>query len=344
MVNLPRHQKRKPGQLADAKMLKQVTVENTRVSCGEIRAIFEKHKLEPIQDISIKKASIHNLIYEIKLRSEEVIILKVEMRPRDGSIITEPYVIQTLRDAGLPVSNWCILDEDRDIIPYSLLLVNKLPGELGNVLFECINHRSRISLFRQLGKIVGICHGVKVNDSHSLVDDDLGHWKRILKSIFLDDLSFEREIASISDEFLPYLERILSMAKIPMPARNSVLLWRDAGVFNLCADPDSMTVTGVFDFQDAGFGSPLADFMRFERFVTVNHMATYNDQAFIDSFYAGYEIERGTVPTFDEHSRTIIDAITTARKARRWWDWCGILHPNVPGWLNDISGRLKRYC
>ena len=274
MSSLAIKEKRPLGQPATMPTVKRIGRQKLEISTTDASAILEKHQLGRLMTLRPLEANPMNSIFEIKPERGDSLILKIQCRLGIGSLKGEHYAIHLLRQlTDLPVSNLCLLDDDRDILPYPYLLSNKLSGESGYAFFERTDHAARIQLSEAFGHIVGVIHSLEVAESERLRNCNLSQWQGIVKEALLSDEDLREEIAALSDTFYPQLDNLMASVTTQWIDDKPVFLWGDPFFYNLLvkSSGSKVQITGLYDFQFAAYGSYLFDFYKVEGDFRVRH-------------------------------------------------------------------------
>ena len=87
-------------------MLREAVIENRRLSASDINDILTRLNLPACTTSILRKATIHNLVYELQLATGEELILKVQMRVRGGPVCSESETMAILRQqTTIPITN-----------------------------------------------------------------------------------------------------------------------------------------------------------------------------------------------------------------------------------------------
>ena len=297
MGNLGSEKKKLPGQLANKETVKRIGQQKLEISMAAASATLEKHQLGRLMTFKPLEANPMNSIFELTPERGDSLILKIQCRLGIGSLEGEHYVIHLLRQlTDLPVSNLCLLDDDKDIIPYPYLLSNKLSGESGYAFFERTDHAARMQLSEAFGHIVGVIHSLEVAEPERLRNCDLNQWQKIVKEALLSDADFRKEIVALSDTFYPQLDDLMASGAALQIDEEPVLLWGDAFLYNLLVKSSGrkVQITGLYDFQFAAYGSRLFDFYAKLKETSgfVVPARSTGQPEYIEQFYKGYDRSR----------------------------------------------------
>ncbi len=341
MGSLASEEKRPLGQPANMPTVKRIGRRKLELSTAEASTILEKHELGRLRTLKPLEANPMNSIFELTSEQGDLFILKIQCRPGIGSLKGEHYAIHLLRQrTDLPVSNLCLLDDDRDIIPYPYLLSNKLSGESGFAFFERTNHAARIQLSEGFGHIVGVIHSVEVVEPERLRNCDLNQWQDIVQEALLSDENFREEIAAFSGTFYSRLSNLMASVPASQIDDEPVLLWSDAFFHNLLVKSRGrkIQITGLYDFQFAAYGSRLFDLDKVEGNFRIRHRRqVYGHPKYIEQFYKGYAGTGKAVNAPSETHQILVDILRNAIQVRYWWwDCFGVLHPKTPEYLKAI--------
>ena len=346
MSNLGSDEKRFSRQLANRETVRRIDRQKLALSRDEASAILESHQLGRLMTFKPLEANPMNSIFELTPERGDSLILKIQYRPGIGSLEGEHYAIHLLRQlTDLPVSNLCLLDDDKDIIPYPYLLSNKLSGESGYAFFERTDHAARMQLSEAFGHIVGVIHSLEVAEPERLRNCDLNQWQKIVKEALLSDADFRKEIVALSDTFYPQLDDLMASVSALRIDDEPVLLWGDAFLYNLLVKRSSkkVQITGLYDFQFAAHGSCLFDFYKIEGDFRVRRpREIYGCPKYIEQFYKGYTGTGKAVDVPSDTHQILVNIIRNAVQVRYWWwDCFGILHSKTPEYLKTILVGLS---
>ena len=341
MSNLESKEKRLSGQLANRETVRRIVQQKLEISMATASAILEKHQLERLMTLKPLEANPMNSIFELTLEQGDSLILKIQCRPGIGSLKGEHYAIHLLRQlTDLPVSNLCLLDDDKDIIPYPYLLSNRLSGESGSAFFEKTNHAARMQLSEAFGHIVGVIHSLEVAEPERLRNCDLHQWQGIVQEALLSDENFREEVAAFSDTFYSQLSDLMASVPALQIDDEPVLLWSDAFFHNLLLKNSGgkIQITGIYDFQFAAYGSRLFDLNKIEgNFQIRSRREIYGHPEYIEQFYKGYKGTGKAVNAPSDTHQILVNIIRNAIQVRYWWwDCFGVLHSKTPEYLKAI--------
>ena len=341
MSSLAIEEKRPLGQPATMPTVKRIGRQKLEISTTDASAILEKHQLGRLMTLRPLEANPMNSIFEIKPERGDSLILKIQCRLGIGSLKGEHYAIHLLRQlTDLPVSNLCLLDDDRDILPYPYLLSNKLSGESGYAFFERTDHAARIQLSEAFGHIVGVIHSLEVAEPERLRNCDLSQWRSIVQEALFSDENLRDEIAAFSDTFHSQLSDLMASVPALQIDNEPVLLWCDAFFHNLLLKNNGrkIQITGIYDFQFAAYGSRLFDLDKIEgNFRVRRPREIYGHPEYIEQFHKGYEGAGKAVNAPSEIHQTLVNIIRNAIQVRYWWwDCFGVIHPKTSDYLKAI--------
>ena len=347
MSSLASEDKRPLGQPANMPTVKQIGRQKLEISTADAAAMLEKHQLGRLITLKPLDANPMNSIFELVSERGDSFILKIQYRPGIGSLQGEHYALHLLKQlTDLPVSNLCLLDDDKDIIPYPYLISNKLSGESGSGFFERTNHANRMHLSEALGHIVGVIHRIEVSEPEQLRNCALNQWQGIVQEALLSDENFRAEVAAFSDTFYSQLSDLIASVPALEIEDDSVLLWSDAFFHNLLLKNSGrkIQITGIYDFQFAAYGSRLFDLEKIEgNFRVRRPREIYGHSEYIEQFYKGYEGAGKAVNAPSDPHQILVNIIRNAIQVRYWWwDCFGILHSKTPEYLKAILVGLAK--
>jgi aminoglycoside phosphotransferase (APT) family kinase protein len=186
----------------------------------------------------------------------------------------------------------------------ALLVTSFLPGERGDLLLPRLDRAARVGLGQRLGTLLADVGGMPMLAAGPFVDAELriGSFEPDLDGLpeaveqaepalgwwTPDELAGLREVAVEGQALLDTVTR-------------RCLVHGDLNPKNLLVDPDSLTITGLVDWEYAHAGHPFTDLgnlLRFDR-----------DEAYAEAVLAAYTFRRGGTAT---------QALALARAADLW--------------------------
>jgi len=216
--------------------------------------------------------------------------------------LTEVVAVPAARAAGVLTPELLVFDDTRKVVPFAYTIYERAPGvTLGtqgpSPMWE--------GAMRQIGEQQRLIHAIsQVDDPHdwldrsepSDVDATLAAVRHLLSPGDLERLSVWRA----------RFEQIPNLGGIP-----TFIHW-DLHPWNVLVDPDSMRLTAILDWGDAGFHDSAEDFGYFPLWALAHQLAGYG--APDDSLFYG-RIARLWVQKCLEELEDL-DAVTFGRA---WW-------------------------
>ena len=336
----------RPGEPVDRATFRRLSQEDFPLLDSQAEDLLEKHSLGGLASLRKLTGNFINTVFECVTTRRTTYILKIQFRHAGQTLDTEKRVIRLLRDI-LPVSHFCLLDKDCDVIPHPCLIVSKLPGELAEMIFEGSGHADRIRISRLLGEILAAMHALPVSESQIPYKPlySLKRWRESIARGLFDDRGFREQVEALDNAFYPRLDELLSAMPEPDLDEKLTLVWGDPKFHNCLVQREggAICLSGVFDFQSAGIGNPLFDFLDVEGNFRRNQAdGIYRNPAFVEAFHAAYSDAGGTPPVMSEKERVLCDVVLKANGGRWWWDGANILHPNISRILADVLRGLER--
>lgn len=232
-------------------------------------------------------------------------VVRIYARPRAGGHAHEiDAALLSLVRGLVPVAD---VLEARRADPASgmpaLLVTSVLPGERGDLVLPALDRDGQARLGAAVGDLVAVLGGMPMLHRGSFVDgnltlgdlggpDGLPEWVAAHEDRFAhwapDELSGLRAVAADAQALLDTVTR-------------SCLVHSDLNPKNLLIDADTLTITGVVDWEHAHAGHPFTDLgnvLRFDR-----------DPVYVDAVLGAYAQRRGTPPG---------EALALARAADLW--------------------------
>ena len=318
--------------LLDSAAFRAMSQERYFLKDSQAANLMSKHDLGEFGGKRYVGGNFTNSVFDCWTENGTSYILKIQFRPVNQSLANERDGTSRLRKA-LPVADLCILDDDSDVVPHPCLILSKLPGSLGEFVFENSDHPTRIGVSRMLGEILAKIHSTPIEVQlpvHSLYN--LTGWKdKISLGLFADE-GLRRAIEGLDETFYSRLHRILSKAPDLEFEENPRLVWGDPTFHNFLVMEDGprLCLSGVFDFQASGPGNPVFDFFYLDgNFQRSLANGLYRDPEFLKACYAAYTDAGGTVPNITDQERLVRDLILQANSAKWWWDAAKVFPPSI---------------
>lgn len=313
----------------------------------EARCILEKHQLGEARQVNRVKADSFSVVFDIADDQSNQYILKLRPGTGGAPLERDQYVTALLRDrTNLPVSDLSLYDGDRDVIEHDYLLLRKLPGEAGLGLFKSLGEIDQIAVMREVGHVIGTIHRQELPDQRRLDNDDLRHCRDLLETTLLGDESLIAGIRTLSVSFYPRFQELIEAASFPEVGDQPVLLWRDASLWNILLEKtgEGVQVTGIFDFQNASWGTRIFDFVYVdtgEEFHGRYSTMVFGNPEYTEEFYEGYREASGVVVALRPQERILENIVFNAKFLRYFWQSARSFPPGASDQLSDILRDLE---
>ena len=183
-----------------------------------------------------------------------------------------------------------------------LLVTSYLPGERGDVLLPTLDDAAAATLGGRLGHLVADLAGMPTLAAGPFVDGDLTIGDFGLADGLPGFVAAHADALGWDADLLQRLDRVAVEAQALLDGvGRTCLVHSDLNPKNLLVDPDTLTVTGVLDWEFAHSGHPFTDLgnlLRFDR-----------RPAYVDAVLAVWCQRRGGIAT---------EALDLARAADLW--------------------------
>lgn len=229
----------------------------------QITALIEKQNLGNIRTWYRIPADDDNQIYVV---NNEIIVRLNALEPTNYKFRKEALIYQRLRTTDLPVPQVLGLDTSHHIVPYDVILLERLSGERGLHVWPLIDGETRKQLSHSLGAALASVHNQRFlhyggynEESKKLGNHD--NWRS-----YLLDKAAESLIALWQCEGLPAMmlygvEDFLMRAVVPARPTPS-LVHGDFGLHNalFSRGKKGWHLSGLLDFEWALVGDPEYEF------------------------------------------------------------------------------------
>jgi aminoglycoside phosphotransferase (APT) family kinase protein len=183
-----------------------------------------------------------------------------------------------------------------------LLVTSYLPGERGDLLLPTLDDAGAAGLGRRLGGLLADLAGMPTVRGGPFVDADLTIGDFGLADGLPGFVAGHTDVLGWESDLLDGLVAVAERAEARLDeVRRTCLVHSDANPKNLLLDPDTLTVTGLLDWEFAHSGHPFTDLgnlLRFDR-----------RPAYLDAVLATWCERRGGTP---------MEALDLARAADLW--------------------------
>jgi aminoglycoside phosphotransferase (APT) family kinase protein len=224
-----------------------------------IKAIVEKHQLGTLKTIRQDTEGWVNPCFFV---NDEFVVRFNARDPHLPKYQRERTIYDLLRSSSIPVPQTVILDIDKDVSPYDLLISGLLPGK--NLEFEWkgldLDHKKRLAF--RAGQILEKIHCVHLGYFGEIANqgpfERSSSWKATIKLrfdylLFLSNRSHvfsDQEESLLRSIFEENLEKIADL-------KHASLVHGDFHFGNLLFENEE--ITGVVDFEWSFAGDPLYD-------------------------------------------------------------------------------------
>lgn len=183
----------------------------------------------------------------------------------------------------------------------ALLITSFLPGERGDLVLPRLDTTELATMGRHVGDLVAVLGGMPWPRAGAFVDGELGVATWELPD-GLAALVAATDLSHWTPEERTGLARVAETAQALLDTvARTCLVHSDLNPKNLLVDPESLTITGLVDWEYAHAGHPFTDLgnvLRFDR-----------HPAYVAGVLAAYQARRGTAPA---------EALALARAADLW--------------------------
>ena len=301
-------------------------------------AALAKHSLGELTDWEPVQANMINAVYRAH-SSEGCFYLKIQFRP-GFSLKSQADATSLVQKAtDLPVSSTCLFDGSADPFGHAYLICDALPGRPGRSLFEEADETLQREILQQYATVVAKLHQIEITSS-TLPKRNLRDWKNRLREDLLNESDLIQALPPDSRSRISVLADLLETAIADLPPVPQGFLWGDAVLHNLLMDSKGQ-VTGVIDFENAGWGDLLSDQLFIEsEFHGRKPREIYGRPDFRDLFWSSYEQAGGTRPDPDETYVTVRRAMQAAGLS--WfWKAAAVLPPRTTQLIESAEEALR---
>ena len=334
------------GQVVDRATIRQIYSTQIALSLPEAQAILDVHQSGAVRKLTEIAGTWMNTTYELVNDADEAFVIKIQHRQGIGSLEAEHTIIRTLHQTGaLPVSSICLHDASCTVIPYPYLLMNKLEGQSARTVFEQADQETRLSLATMLGKTIGLFHTEPIVTFDTLQRLDLNEWQGIIEEALTSDKALQQAITGISASFFEQLAAAMANVSTPPVEDSPVLLWCDPVFHNMLVSSCSSRyrLSGIFDFQQAGYGHPITDLMYVEGdFGRRRPPGVYEHPDYLCRFYDGYRAITGNAVQVPDELRQMNVMIRFALGVRFDWNCMRCFTPATPTMLQEMLTGLNQ--
>lgn len=296
--------------------------------------------LRPLTDWREVRANPINCLYRAECGVSSVYYLKVQ--PQGGfSLETEATATELLAAAtALPVSGFCHYEASPDILGCPYLVIGGLPGVEGRAAFEAAGDGDRCDMLRQFGEATAVIHLVSPAPDTDLPVRDLSQWRQTIETKLLGNQPLVSSLPPEGRSRLPAIAAALDRIDLDLEPVPQGVLWGDAALHNLLYDENGQ-VSGVLDFENAGFGDLLVDQLHVVGDFQVRApREIYSQPHYLEAFWSGYLAAGGSRI---EPGSTYLRVRTAAQKAGSicwFWHVLGAPHRRTGQWLDELEGAL----
>ena len=303
-----------------------------------ISRILQKHGFAAVQTCEARSSYAPNVVMHVECEDSRQLAVKVQVLTTwDWTLTQEALTLDVLtRSTDLLLPEFWILDQDRDVLGYPVLILDWLPGPSAADEYDAADSDRRRGLARQLGLIHGSihacpCHGL------ALPELDLREWRQLVHSFLFghqqlrDDLrarfpDIERDVRSSLDKVEDFIV-----------SDDLCLIWRDGKFHNtVVVDGDESFRLGAFDFQSAAIGQTYPDCFKARASIGA-------DSPEWDHFVDGYTSVTDRRPTEpDSQTARAFRMYSNAYQIRHFYELAGCLHYRTPKWLNGLFEALEK--
>ena len=246
------------------------------------KKIIQHHFGKPGKDLEYKPAGKTNFVFEITISKKEYIIRIANSERSLHNFLKEQWVVQTVGQIGVPVSE--ILEVGNEIVPLPYMLQEKVAGT------EAVDHPNRGEILFELGKYAKLIHSVPTNGFGNNFD-----WSRNKLSknhTWSDFLQNELEV----NDRLRFLEKQGLLAKLKVKKLASqfkkIERWKVAPTLNHCdlrlknvIVNEQGKILAIIDWENCS--SNIAPYWDFS--IALHDLSIDNKQKFLEGYGLDYE-------------------------------------------------------
>jgi len=302
---------------------------------------LRRHDLGHLEDWTRMRSNMINAVYKA-LSTEGCFYVKIQYRKgyslkdhlRANKMVSEL--------TSLPVCRNCIYDDDTEPFGFPFLIADELPGQVGRDMFEEGPDDLRFEILRHYGRAAATLHGMEHNN-HGLTNRDYRDWMVTIRRDLLNDTELISALSASSRKRIPRNSKLLDSVKVELPPVPQGFLWGDAVLQNLLFDT-SGRLTGVIDFENAGWGDLLMDQLHIEAdFQVRKPREIYGRSDLRNAFWESYEAAGGmriepTTEYIKVRRAVQGSGVSWFWKAARW------IPPGAESRIEELEGILIDLC
>lgn len=226
-----------------------------------IMNLMNKHKLGRVSFVTMDTEGWVNPCFFV---NDEYVIRFNARDPGLPKYQREKFVFDLLKDLKFPVPDRVILDTDKDIIDYDILISRKVSGDNLESCWSKLDRETQISLAEEAGALLKKLHSIKFDYFGELANrgplPQTKFWFDFLEAKLEFLLSEARKLELFSPtQEKQFVSKLHSRSELINTVKKASLVHVDYHFGNLLFDEKK--ITGVVDFEWSIAGDPLYDLM-----------------------------------------------------------------------------------
>ncbi|NKB68342.1 MAG: phosphotransferase [Candidatus Latescibacteria bacterium] len=306
-------------------------------SAESIDPLLRKHGFGSVRSCENRSSYVPNVVLQVECEDLRQLAIKIQVfHTWDWTLSQEALALAALsQSTDVLLPRFWILDQDRDVLDYPVLIEEWLPGPSAADHFSAADLARRAELARQLGLTHAKIHGCPCQGLN-LPKLDLRNWRQLILDLLFGHSALRDDLRDafpeVESNVRSQLDQVQSFAVADEPG----LIWRDGLLHNaVVAEADNGCRLGVFDFQSAAISQPYADHFKVRGSLGGG---TPEWDAFVD----GYKSVAQRAPTEpDSPIGRAFRMYAPAYQIRHFYELFGYLHYRTPKWLNGLFEALE---
>ena len=301
-------------------------------------AAFERYGLGRLLEWSPVEANMINSVYRAS-STEGCYFVKIQFRPGFSLKAQEEATLIAREETDLPICDVCILNDDAEPFGHPFLICSSLPGTHGRTLFEEADEALQRQILRGYGSVVACLHRVRAME-HTLPERNYVGWRDKIRRNFLQDSELVNALPTACQARVPIIAELLEDVDVELAPVPQGFLWGDAVLHNLLLENNGK-VTGVIDFENAGWGDLLLDQFHVEsEFNGRKPREIYGRAGYREEFWHSYE-QAGGVRTEPEETYVKVRKAVQAAGFSWFWKAARVLGPRVASNIENLETALR---
>lgn len=296
---------------------------NPRDQLEAVGTAVSRHLGARPRGIALISTRVETRVYAVDLPAERVVVKATA----DASIAAEAWVLERVRERGVPAPRVLALDTARTTLPYPYMIMQRVPG----LALSACDRSSRQDLrcWRQAGESLRLIHGTPA-EGYGPLDADAclrtgrgqgrrASWTAAVLQPLTEALAYMDRHALLDGPTVAMAHRFLDAHALRLeehPGRH--LLHGDLHGSHLFGDPARGRLTGIIDFSLASVGDPWWD---------LAGLALWETAPVVAQLLAGYQ--QGGDPMMECPSRTRIYQMARTAMVISWCHQRGVPAPDL---------------